>query len=95
MYKCKNIVGTSDNASLPSGYSSWLDFWEKKTGKVAFSCRKFGCCRTAEVGAHVQVEGYGNYWYIVPLCKADNNSTDSFYVSGPLVPVNANLQILW
>ena len=51
MIKVKNLNGTSDNR-VPSGYSSWLEYWEKKTGKKAGECGH--CPERAYVGAHVQ-----------------------------------------
>lgn len=33
----KNKKGTADQTP-PSGYLSWLDFWEKKKGKKADRC---------------------------------------------------------
>jgi hypothetical protein len=85
----KNINGTA-NRIPPVGYSSWLDFWEKKTGLKATKCNNVACSTTKDlVGAHViKVNSVDQKWYIVPLCKACNAKTDSFYVAGPLVPVN-------
>lgn len=47
----KNLNGTADNKA-PYGYISWLDFWEKKSGKKAHECAH--CRAKATVGAHVQ-----------------------------------------
>ena len=47
------------------------------------------------VGAHVQIEGYGNSWYIVPLCQADNMRSGTFRAFGPFVPVNSTNPIIW
>ena len=92
----KNINGTGANAVLPSGYSSWKDFWEQKTGRKANTCNRVGCTSTANiVGAHVQIEGYGNSWYIVPLCQADNMRSGTFRAFGPFVPVNSTNPIIW
>lgn len=49
----KNLNGTADNKA-PYGYISWLDFWEKKSGKKAHECAH--CRAKATVGAHVQKE---------------------------------------
>lgn len=90
-----NINGTADN-NPPAGYSSWKDFWEKKSGLSANYCHKVGCVGTDRiVGAHVQIEGYGYSWYIVPLCHGDNMSGGSFRASGPFVPVNSWNPIIW
>lgn len=92
----KNINGTGVNAVLPFGYSSWKNFGEQKTGLTADSCHKVGCSATMNiVGAHVQIEGYGNSWYIVPLCQSDNRHDGSFRVYGPFVPVNSINSIIW
>jgi hypothetical protein len=95
IYKVTNVNGSASKAALPSGYSSWIDFWEKKTGRSANTCHCTTCWLKATDGAHVNVVGYGNSWYIVPLCHAHNLSGDSFWVEGPLVPVNPYLSILW
>lgn len=94
MNKVKNVNGSSRFES-PSGYSTWLAYWEAKSGKTAcrcsaIDCRKWG--RSSLVGAHVQkVYGNDNCWYIVPLCRECNNRTDQFYVDEDLVPVPSNL----
>jgi hypothetical protein len=86
-----NIIGSS-RYSAPSGYSSWLEYWEDKSGKKAYSCGTSNCKGKDLVGAHVQ-KAYSNdnKWYIVPLCKSCNNRTDIFFVEHPLVPVPSNL----
>lgn len=94
-YIVTNVNGSVSKAVLPSGYSSWIDFWQKKTGMTASICHCTTCWQKATDGAHVNVVGFGNYWYIVPLCHTHNLSGDSFEVCGPLVPVNPNLSILW
>jgi hypothetical protein len=94
-YQVKNVCGSASRASLPQGYSSWLNYWESKTNKTANYCSKVGCLSFATDGAHVTVEGYGNNWYIVPLCHKHNMETGTFEVYGPLVPVNPYLPILW
>ena len=80
----------------PPGYSSWLDYWEKKTGKKAGICHRDRCYRAATDGAHVQIVNGGNEWYIVPLCHPCNMDRGaSFWVEGPLVPVNHIYPIKW
>lgn len=90
-YLVKNLNGTSDN-TVPSGYASWKDYWEKKSGQKADKCHRLNCSSTSYiVGAHVQLVNGGNEWYIVPLCSAHNQSKDvQFYVNGPLVPVDSS-----
>lgn len=82
MIKVKNLRGTSDSP-VPSGYSSWLDYWEKKTGRYYPDCAVNGHYHKADVGAHVQkADSTDNRWYIVPVCYAINNRRgESFYVS--------------
>lgn len=81
---------------VPAGYSSWLDFWEKKTGLKADSCHRLGCYAKATDGAHVQLVNGGDEWYIVPLCHSCNTDFGAnFFVEGPLVPVNPNYSIKW
>lgn len=87
--KIKNLNGTSDN-KIPAGYSSWIDFWEKKSGKKAGECGRRGCHKKATDGAHVQKADSDNRnWYIVPLCHECNMkpSSEEFYVDELLVPV--------
>ena len=94
-YRVSNISNTTERAALPAGYSSWIDFWEKKTGLSAGLCRCTSCFEKAIDGAHVYVEGHGTSWYIVPLCRSHNHVQGTFEVNGPLVPVNPANTILW
>ena len=48
----KNKKGTADKTP-PSGYSSWLDFWEKKKGKKATTCEVLGCDGSPDLGGHL------------------------------------------
>ncbi len=83
----KNLNGTADNKA-PYGYISWLDFWEKKSGKKAHECAH--CRAKATVGAHVQKASIEDRrWFIVPLCEKCNQkpSTDVFAVYEELAPV--------
>lgn len=59
MIKVKNLNGTSDN-KVHAGYSSWFDFWEKKTGKEASKCSHGGCAKKATDGVHIQKAGHFN-----------------------------------
>ena len=80
----------------PAGYSSWLDYWEKRSGRKASFCHRNGCMSLATDGAHVQLVSGGDEWYIVPLCHPCNTQFGaSFGVEGPLVPVNPNYPIKW
>lgn len=65
----KNKKNTS-NKTPPTGYTSWLDFWEKKKEKEATVCERLGCTETKDlVGAHVIKSGVSSKEYILPLCK--------------------------
>lgn len=76
--KIINIQGTTKY-----GGTNWLQEWENATGRRAMRCAEMYCDETDGcegphkklVGAHVQIEG-GRHskWYIVPLCKAGNNT---------------------
>lgn len=87
-YKVKNLRGTSDN--FPRNSATWLEHWEKQTGKRAVYCHASGCFeygRESLVGAHVKrCDISDRTWYIVPLCRGCNQRTDEFMVEGPLVP---------
>ena len=88
--RVKNVIG-SGRFSAPAGYRSWLDYWEKKTGSKAFFCSASNCFSSNLVGAHVQkANSTDNRWYIIPLCSSCNQRTDTFEVSGTLVPVPSN-----
>ncbi|MBM6721152.1 hypothetical protein H6B13_16175 [Bacteroides gallinaceum] len=93
MTKVKNTCGTS-RYNAPAGYSSWLEYWEKKSGRTARRCSAIDCNVTGRanlVGAHVKkVDGGDNHSYIVPLCKACNSRTDEFYVDEVLIPLPSN-----
>ena len=94
MIKVKNVNGSSRFAR-PTGYDSWLDYWEKNSGKTAWRCSATDCHMIGRwnlVGAHVQkVYGTDKNWYIVPICVDCNNRTDEFYVDETLIPVPSNL----
>ena len=85
----KNKKGTANNTP-PSGYSSWLDFWEKKKGRKAKICKARGCIGNPDVGGHVIKAGQGGKEYILPICYEHNNkSEDETYqaLESDLVPV--------
>jgi len=86
----KNKQGTADRKP-PAGYSSWLEFWEKKRGKKAQDCEVLGCSGKAEVGGHVIRVGAGSKEYILPMCAACNSKPehDMFKAwDSDLVPVS-------
>ena len=86
----KNKNGTANKKS-PSGYSSWLDFWEKTKNKKATTCEALGCNGTPDVGAHVIKNGLGGKEFILPLCYSCNNQADTHIFKAwenDLIPVN-------
>lgn len=93
MIKVKNIHGTSKErySTPPHGYSSWIDYWKKKSGfYFPDYCTCEDCLNKAEVGAHViKVNSDNRKWYIVPLCSSCNHKETSFNVDEDfLVPVS-------
>ena len=78
---------------VPSGYSSWLDYWEKSTEIKATACHNTDCRVSARYttldGAHVQRDTPNdNHWWIVPLCHKCNTQFGAhFTVASPLVRV--------
>ncbi|NLB65156.1 MAG: hypothetical protein GX803_01630 [Lentisphaerae bacterium] len=76
----KNKKGTVEKLP-PSGYTSWLDFWERQKGQRAYQCKTIPCDGPADVGGHVIKSGEGGKEYILPLCYECNNKPDdtSFY----------------
>lgn len=71
----KNKNGTADKTP-PSGYSSWLDFWEKNKKQQASKCEVLLCKGKADVGGHVIKSGEGGKEYILPICYACNNKPE-------------------
>ena len=83
----KNVNG-SGRFDPPAGYSSWLHYWEVKTGRKVSFCTTSDCWFMDLVGAHVQkANSDDKAWYIVPLCNSCNHRTDTFEVTETLVPV--------
>lgn len=85
----KNKKGTSGN-NPPSGYSSWLDFWEKKKGIKATKCEVMSCGGKPDLGGHVIKAGEGGKEYILPMCYGCNNKPENEIFKaweGDLVPV--------
>lgn len=71
MVQARNLPGYSYNQDVPSGFHSWLEFWQHNRPLHRTYCR---CCgsRTDLVGGHVEAVGYAGV-YIVPLCKSCNH----------------------
>lgn len=92
MTRVKNVNGT-DRFSAPTGYNSWLEYWEKQTGQRKSICGASGCSNGDLVGAHVQkANSTDKSFYITPLCRSCNQRTDEFDVVWELVPVPSNLK---
>jgi len=87
-----NAPGKDYDSERPSGYDSWIDYWNKKRNKKANRCRN--CGTKAEdlddgeiVGGHVELYEQHNdkKWYpnktkgifITPLCSECNNSNNT------------------
>ncbi len=88
----KNAKGTSQWPKPSTGENSWLEYWEKQTGKKADHCGATGCgARWDLVGGHVQKVNGGDEIYITPLCRACNQRTDYFWVDTDLVRVPSGL----
>ncbi len=90
--RVKNVDGSS-RFPKPAGFDSWLDYWEKQTGRSATNCSANSWCGRDLVGAHVQkVNSTDKCYYIVPLCRSCNQRNDEFEVdTNLLVPVPSNL----
>lgn len=71
----KNKKGTAGNTP-PAGYTSWLDFWEKKKEKKATTCEVRSCNGKADLGGHVIKSSEGGKEYILPMCYSCNNKPD-------------------
>ena len=73
----QNINGTSQR--LPKGYSSWIDFWEAKTGESAVN----------KVGGHVKkTNSSDNSWYIAAITHTQNSLTIPYEYSGKLAKLH-------
>lgn len=72
----KNKKGTSSKTP-PAGYTSWLDFWEKKKKKKATTCEALHCNGSPDVGGHVIKSGEGAKEYILPICYDHNNNPET------------------
>ena len=72
----KNKKGTAEKAP-PPGYSSWLNFWEKKKAKKETKCEVMSCNGKPDVGGHVIKAGQGPTEYILPMCYSCNNKPDN------------------
>jgi len=90
-----NVLHTK-NEPIPDGYDSFLDYWEKKSGKkLPLECRAISPHKKDDgtdadkmelVGAHVRIDGEGcakDEAWIVPLCKNCNNDSRTWCIYMP------------
>ncbi|KIF45317.1 hypothetical protein [Vibrio owensii] len=59
------LLGIQQNV-VPTGYKSWLHFWETQLNISASECIVVGCNKRAVHGREVVI---GSSAYIIPLCK--------------------------
>lgn len=85
----KNINGTTASTTTCK-CGSWLQHWKNFTTQTVIYCSASACTNTDLVGAHVQkANSTDEKWYIVPLCRAHNNSAEVLDVGATaLVPAN-------
>lgn len=76
MVAVRNMRNTSD-AKLPTGYSSWKEYWEEKKGRRFTLCSCCSCSNWAEEGSHVEKVDWTGMKYIVPLCYKCNNPSNT------------------
>eukprot|EP00557_Chaetoceros_sp_GSL56_P004020 CAMPEP_0176505466 /NCGR_PEP_ID=MMETSP0200_2-20121128/16512_1 /TAXON_ID=947934 /ORGANISM="Chaetoceros sp., Strain GSL56" /LENGTH=212 /DNA_ID=CAMNT_0017905027 /DNA_START=12 /DNA_END=648 /DNA_ORIENTATION=+ len=62
-----NVDGSSTCKIL---FSSWISFWESKTGTSRGICSFSSCNKTAEIGGHVWLKRKGPH--IAPICSGCN-----------------------
>ena len=80
MEKVKNVQG---HYNIPAGYSSWLNYWERKMKKTAEVCQKDKCNEKENLeGGHVHIVGDEETVYLVPICYEHNlyTFTDEYEV---------------
>ena len=64
-----NVDGSS--GANHSSYTSWINFWEERTGLLRGRCSYSDCNNIARVGGHVWLKNSG-VW-IAPLCNDCNH----------------------
>lgn len=90
--KVFNLKGTGDKTCE---CGSWVNHWEKFSGRVAVICSASGCLSMCDAGAHV-IKGGGSIdqsHYIVPLCSEHNAQTGELDISNETVLVSANVDL--
>ncbi|GMB90837.1 hypothetical protein [Helicobacter ailurogastricus] len=81
----KHVEGSSDSKAQDFGYDSWIDYYRKH---MKIPCCYLDCHNDAEFGAHVKIKGYGERWWIVPVCPRHNPPTnESFKVKANTIAV--------
>lgn len=88
-YFVHNVLGTKDEL-IPEGYTSFLDYWEKKSGQSApAKCLAVDSHNNQDgtdadmtdlVGSHVRIDGLDcpdDWAWIVPLCKHCNSDDNT------------------
>ncbi len=79
--KVKNVKG---KYKVPKSYESWLEYWERNTGKRSTGCEKDGCNKTNDiVGGHVYKQGDNENIYLVPICHVHNSNDYENYYNVP------------
>lgn len=88
MKKVKNVQG---HYTVPAGYSSWLNYWERNMTKTAVVCQKNGCKKSEDLkGGHVHFVGDEETVYLVPICHEHNHYT---FTDEYLVPEDMLLEV--
>jgi len=71
----------------PAG--TWLEYWELNAKKKAAKCSVIGCPDAADTGAQVSKPSMGPVAFIVPLCAAHSQATQTLDVAESTVFVLA------
>lgn len=103
--KIKNVKGSSKvSPKAPSGYTSWLNYWETIAEFPFEQEKKYKCPACGKAyerehfdGCHVQKDNSTDKkWYIIPLCDSCNHRADTFEVNVKLLKdVPSNLAITY
>ncbi len=88
----KNCNGTSDNLC---SCKTWLNHWNNYSGISIYICSNKLCKSKKKkdlVGGHVRHldNKYDNNWYILPICRDCNNSSEYILIDKDSVLVWAN-----
>ena len=70
---------------VPTGFGSWLEYWEHCTGRKADGCKNIDCTKRVTlddlVGGHVDIPGVDGV-FLIPLCKECNHYTNRSVMHG-------------